>query len=864
MTLKGFTFYYKAGIKGCIRLSKKQILKIPVIFLCLTLEEHHFMLKRFFALLSVSLITFSVFAQRPGVGTSGSALPAEGIISGQIIDSYSGKPMEYANIVLFSQRDSSMVTGTVTLTDGSFSLTQVPYGRFYMIANFIGFNKLTINDIRITPTNKTLDLGQIRLDPASESLEAVEVTAEREHIEFQIDKRVVNVTQDIMAQGGTAVTALENTPSVQVDIEGNVSLRGSSSFTVLVDGRPSVLGGSDALQQIPASNIERIEIITNPSAKYDPDGVAGIINVILKQRKSEGVNGIINLSAGTGDKYSTDFLLNLRTGKFNIFGGANYRDHTFDGERESLQETYQNDTTRYVESIGDRGMIRGGYSVRGGFDYLMSDKTTLSLSGELGKFEFERTLTANQSDYTNPASYFDYLKTTSTSDRENNYNRITFNAQHKFNDAGHQIDAMIFFSQNDGTSHNDQKEYHTDENWIINDPDPYFIRTNEPGDSRDWRVKIDYTHPFSETAKFEAGYQGRIDRTNDIYQFTEYDFLTKEWIENPFYSNEMDFSEDIHSAYALYSNSFKKLGYQLGLRGEYNYREIQNIKAQEPSLIDRFDLFPTVHLSHTFENKDQILASYTRRVDRPRGWSLDPFIMYIDAFSRRQGNPNLKPEFTDSYELAYQKRALGSLFSLEGYYRVTTDKISRIRSLQNDGTFLYTFDNINKDYSLGGELMINTSPVKWLDLNLSGNLFHYRIEGEISDSEVDRESLNWNGRLNMIVKLPKDFRIQLNGRYQGPTVTAQGESKGFLMSSMALRKEFFNRQMSASLSVQDIFGTAKWENTSSGPGFYSYDLSTHESQVVMLNLSYRINNYKRDRNSEINGNEEMDMEGEDF
>jgi outer membrane cobalamin receptor len=821
------------------------------------------MQKSFVAVLLALLITITAHSQRPGGGQGMAGMPAEGVIRGVIIDSYSGKPMEYANVVLFSYRDSSMVSGSVTDLEGAFILRQVPYGRFYLVANFIGFNKLTLEEIRITPNNKAINLGEMKLDPAAESLEAIEVVAEREHIEFQIDKRVVNVSQDVMAQGGTAVTALENTPSVQVDIEGNVSLRGSTSFTVLVDGRPSVLTGSDALQQIPASNIDRIEIITNPSARYDPDGVAGIINVILKQQKKQGVNGIVNLSVGTKDKYSADFLLNYRTGKVNIFGGMDYRDHNSGGGRESRQEMF-GDTTRFLNSFGDREMVRGGYSFRAGADFYMTDQTTISFNGQLGKFEFQRSLTANQSDFTDPATQTDYRRTFSVASRESDYYRLTLNFQHNIDELGQKIEAMAYYSQSDGLSYNDQREYETDVNWIVDDFVPYRIRTDETGDDSEVRFKVDYTKPFIDNGKFEAGYQGRIDTDIEDYRFTTWDVNSDEWIEDSEFSNSMDFHRSIHSIYGMYAGKYRNFGYQFGLRGEYTYREISNKLSDEPSIIDRMDYFPTAHVSHTFENKDQLQASYTRRINRPRGWSLDPFTMYIDAFSRRQGNPNLKPEYTDSYEMAYQKRIWNSLISLEGYYRVTTDLITRIRTLESDDIFLYTFANVNNDYSLGSELMINTTPIKWLELNLSGNLFHYRIEGSVSDAEVDTESVNWNGRLNAIIRLPADFRLQANGMYNGPSVTPQGERKGFVTTNIALRKDFFNRQLSVTASIRDVLKTAKWEHVSSGPGFTSWDIFNRETQVVMINISYRINNYTRKHTpGDVNGGE-MEMGGDDL
>jgi outer membrane receptor protein involved in Fe transport len=816
---------------------------------------------------SILLLTFLVFfitgsAQRPGSGY-GVGMPAEGIIAGTILEYQTNNPMGYANVVIFSERDSSMVTGTVTNMDGTFKMEKVPNGKFYLVSNFIGFRREIVSGISINPKKLVFDAGVIHLHSATENLEAVEIVAQQEHIEYQIDRKVVNVSQDLMAQGGTAVTALENTPSVQVDIDGNVSLRGSGSFTVLVDGRPSVLQGSDALQQIPSANIDRIEIITNPSAKFDPDGVAGIINVILKEKKQNGLSGIVNLSAGTGDKYSGDFLLNYRTGKFNIVGGMDFRDYNSTGGRESRQETMLNDTTRFLTSIGDRNFVRGGYSFRFGSDYFLNDKTTFSLLGEAGLFEFERTLTSKQSDFTSPSSYEDFLKTISIMNMEREYYRVTFNVQHKFDDLGHQLEAMAYYSVSDGISYNDQQEQEADKEWNIINNDFFKIRTNETSLDNEIRLKVDYTKPVGENGKFEAGYQSRFETDEEDYRFTTYDYDAQSWIEDSLFSNDMNFRRDVHSVYGMFSDVFRGIGYQVGLRGEYTYRKITNRRSEEPSLIDRWDLFPTLHFSYTFENSDQVLASYTKRIDRPRGWSLDPFTMYIDSYSRRKGNPTLKPEYTDSYELAYQKRLWGALIALEGYYRVTTDRITRIRTLENDGIFLYTFENINNDYSLGSELMVNFTPEKWLDLSISGNLFHYRIEGNVEDNDVDTESLNWNGNLNATFMLPKDFRVQANGRYNGPSVTPQGESKGFFMSSLAVRKDFFNRQFSVSASIRDIFGTAKWESISSGSGFTSTDIFQRESQVVMINLTYILNNYKRQRTN-MNGNGDMEMDGGDI
>jgi len=265
-------------------------------------------------------------------------------------------------------------------------------------------------------------------------------------------------------------------------------------------------------------------------------------------------------------------------------------------------------------------------------------------------------------------------------------------------------------------------------------------------------------------------------------------------------------------------------------------------------------------ISKSFENKDQLMGSYTRRIDRPRGWYLDPFITYMDQFNYRQGNPNLEPEYTDSYEISYIKRISASMISLEGYYRVTNNKITRIRTLQEDGSFLHTYDNINNDYSIGGELMLRTDPTDWLNLTVSGNLYHYRIDGAIADQEIDTESLNWNARLNAILKLPKDFRVQLSGMFNGPTVRAQGEREGFFMTNAAVKKDFFDKHLSLTASVRDIFATAKYEFTSTGESFYTYDYFDREAPIFSLAVSWQINNYKRQMEKNGNGEGGMDMD----
>lgn len=812
------------------------------------------------------IITLQVFPQIPGQGGGNyntSNMPKEGIITGLVSESISHDPMEFVNVVLFRVRDSAMVTGTITDATGKFTLKELPYGKFYLSINFIGYEKKLINDISLNPQNTMVDLGKINLDLAAENLEGVEIVGDKQRVVYQIDKKIVNVSQDIQSAGGTAVDVLENVPSVRVDIEGNVSLRGSSSFTVLIDGRPTVLESSDALQQLPANTIDHIEIITNPSVKYDPDGTAGIINVVMKKQTQKGFNGIVNASAGTKGKYSSDILLNYRIGKFNIFGGGDWRDMQFTNERTSENETYYIDTTNYRYTFSEGKMTRDSYGLKGGLDYYMTDNSLISFSGRYGSHGGGRSSLSKLHVYDIPGEEEgdEYSISDNVSDRGEDFYELNLNFQQKFNNKGHQLDVMAYYSEQWGDDWEEQKESAADSLWNVENDFYSYIRSDETSQSHEIVVKADYVLPLDKKGKVEAGYQSKFDFENEDYIFNDYDTITNEWIENDIYSNEFDFTRNIHSIYGIYSNQWKGFGYQLGLRGEYTYRNIQNKSSEDPSIVKRADPFPSAHISWQFDDKNQFMLSYSRRVDRVRGWYLDPFVSYMDPYNVRAGNPDLEDEFIDSYDLGYQRKFDGSYISLESYYRVTKNKISRIRILQDDGVMLNTFQNMNNDYSLGAELSSNVEVEKWLNIFASVDFYQYWLKGEIEGETVDQESFNWNARINANMKFKHDIRVQLSGNYQGPSVTAQGRTEGFFMSSLSARKDFFQRKLSITLSARDLLRTAKRELTTTGEGFYSYDYMKRESPVVMLSLSFRINDYKKTENREQNGENGND---EDF
>ncbi len=785
-------------------------------------------------------------------------------ISGIIIDEATQSPLEFANVAVYSESDSSLISGGITNEKGRFEITGTGYGAFYLEANFIGYEKSDVKNIVIEQGNSVVDVGRIAVRPSSVEIGDVNVVADKAQVEFKLDKKVVNVSQVISAIGGTAVDVLENTPSVQVDIEGNVSVRGSSNFTVLIDGRPTVLDGSDALRQIPSSALESIEIITNPSAKYEPDGMAGIINLVTKKNSLNGFSGIVNGSVGTRDKYRGDITLNYRTEKFKFTVGADWRDETRYGSMSSRRETMENDTTSFLYIDGSRNYTRSGHNFKSGIDWYLTDNSTLSLSGELGKSKSFRSGNGQTRRFTSPQSTRLFSVTEEVSDRFNDFYETNLNFQHNFNNDGHKIEAMAYYSKEEGSDAEKESEIVADENFLKTDEFIERVSAVETDDEKEFRFKLDYTFPFSETGRIEAGALSRLNREKEGLSFKIFDPETNSWEINEKFTSVTDFLRDIHAVYATYSNAFGNFEYMAGLRGELTIREIGNTNQDSLSQLNRFDLFPTFHSSYKLGKNNEIMASYSRRINRPGGRELDPNPNYYNRYTIRIGNPNLEPEYTNSYELGVLRRFGRSYISLDGFHRVTNNKIDRYQTFE-DGIFYLRADNFHKDYATGGELTGNVNITDWLLVNASASIYNYRLTGEINGNSVDRESTNWNSRMNTTLKFSDNSRLQVNGFYRGPSVSVQGESKAFFYSNVSYRHEFFNRKLSATLSVRDPLGTARFERESYGPDFNSWFQWKREPRVFMLTLSYRINNFKSDSRNGNNGGEGgIDMDGGEF
>ena len=780
----------------------------------------------------------------PNTTPSNTSVPAtkKFVVKGRVVEALTATPMGYANVAIFSAADSTVAGGIMTADNGSFEIKNLLPGKYYLSVNFIGYAKKTL-PLQIASTKPITDIGTIKLITTDQKIDEVEVVAEKQRVEFKIDRRVVNVSQNIVATGGTAVEVLENTPSVQTDFEGNVTLRGSSNFTVLIDGRPSVVKGSDALRQLPAAGIDKIEIITNPSAKYDPDGDSGIINVVMKRNQKDSFSGLVNMTAGIRDKYRGDANFTYRTKKWNFMLGADFSDMTNLGTRNMLQKITTGDTITNRQTIADGTNYHKGHNIKGGIDYMLSSATTIGIVGTIGTMDHGDANFGHQTTSYNLGIPSSYVFEDNSSSRSNKYWSGNLNFMHKFNNKGHELQGLFYFSGENGDDISNQINYNTDSNWKSINTNPYKYRSNESPDENDYRLKLDYVLPINEKDRLEVGYQGRLEKTKENFVFEEYDYLTENWINNLKYSSRVNFSQDIHALYGTFSHSNNSFSYQIGLRTEYTNRNLFSERANKTYTFNRFDFFPTLHLSQKFAKEYELQASYSRRLNRPEGFMLEPFPTFMDPYNIRIGNPDLTPEYAGSYELTLLKHINTSFISLEGYYRHTQDLMTRIQTLGTDGIMYHTMANMNNDYSLGSELMINYEVKPGIRLVASGTLYNYWLKGEVDGLNVDQQSTNFDGKLNFDVKLAKNTRMQLMGIYRGPTVSAQGQRDGMYFANASVKQEFFNNKLAATLQVQDIFGTMKFSGTSYGSNFENRFIYKRESQIVQLTLSYKINNF---------------------
>lgn len=811
-------------------------------------------------------------------------------IKGKIVDAETKQPLEYATVSFYSYAQKKVVDGIITNTNGEFSI-KVAQDIYDIKIEYISYKTITIKNKEI---NQNLNLGTLQLELNFESLNAVEIVAERTTVEIKLDKKIYNIGKDLTTAGGTVSDALNNVPSVSVDIDGAISLRGNESVRILINGKPSALAGfgdSNVLSQLPAEAIERVEVITSPSARYDAEGTAGILNIILRQKETLGFNGSLNATVGNPDNFGINVNINYRTEKFNLFSNLGFR--YFNAPRNSFDDTEYFDrlvngatiTPEFERIIEDEQVERLNRNYNGnlGLEYFLSDKT--SVTGSLFyRYGEDADLSKNNSERFNNNSVVERTLRQERQEEDGGNYQLALNYITRFDKNGHELTADIQFENGS----EDQFTFF-DEDYIITNqtnPDPFqreqvFVNQKE----KEYLFQTDYVLPIGKNSRFEAGYRGNFNNEVSDYLLEQEDIVTNTFFVNDTISNVFDYSQNINAFYTQYGTKFGQFSFLLGLRLE-NTQLKGNIDSRltDAELEEAFGfpidtdfnnnflgLFPTLNVIYNLsgtedDSEESITLGYNRRVNRPRGFFLNPFPSRSSRTNVFQGNPNLNPAFASAFDIGYLKRWDKLTLTTSVYYQYETDSFERIQENTGQQTtdgidIIRTIPvNLSTNKRTGGEFGILYNPEKWLRLNTSFNIFKFETEGEFNGVSYAANNTSWFARFSGKVTLPHKIDWQTNAFYRGARQNAQSKDKGIFSLDLAFSKEFFNDNATISLNVRDLFNSRKRRSTTTTDFFSSFNESQRRQRQVNLSLIYRFNQQKQRQRRQNNDDDDLDFD----
>lgn len=819
------------------------------------------MYKKLLTIIFLLILSSPIFAQRQGGGDT----PFE--IKGQLIDESTQQPLEFATISLLNAADSALVDGTITDITGIFSLKPKP-GKYILKLQFISYGDV-FKTVNISRENRTVDIGKVVMSPDTETLQEVVVTGAKDQMQLELDKRVFNVAENLNNIGANAADILEQLPSVAVDVEGNVSLRGSQNVRILVNGKPSGLVGinsQDGLRQLQGDLVERIEVVTNPSARYDAEGSAGIINIILKKEQKKGFNGAFTTNLGWPANYGFTGNANYRSGGLNLFGsyGVNYRENPGGGYTD--RKSVFNDTTTYTYIDNER--VRSGLShnFRFGADFYLNDNNILTASAVVRISDEENTTDLQ---YLDRDVNFDVIGNTLRQDIEeeddNNF-EYELNYTRTFKEEGHELTAQLQYRDNDETEASTIGQADLAQNESLSE---YQRSINIQGD-QNILAQVDYVYPMSDGKKFEAGYRGTLREISSDYSVLEIndqgEFVPIEQIfEDLNFSNEFIYNEDVHAGYAIFENKMTKWGYQLGLRMEQTYITTFQREGNLTDEKDYLNAFPSAFVSYNLSKIRTIQASYSRRLSRPRFWYLNPFSSFSDPRNIRRGNTDLNPEYTDSYELGILNNLKKASIYVGGYYRYTSgviDRISVAGEFAGQPSTISTPYNIGVEDAFGIEGNFSIDPTEWFNINGNANFYRAITEGSFEGQALERDAVTANFRLNTRAKVGK-MNFQVSGNYRAPQNTVQGKRRSMYSIDLGANLDVFKGKGTLNLSVSDLFNTRKYRGDLVTETLVESSEFQWRSRQARLSFTYRINQ-KKERGGKRGEDGDYDGGGEEF
>ena len=792
-----------------------------------------------------------------GWGSALGAWAQTGAVRGRLLETGTGQPVSFANVVLLRGPDSTFVAGAQADAVGAFVVEKVPAGQYLLRATAVGYRQGQ-RAVTLTAAAPVLDLGTLRLRPATTKLAEVLVTAERPVVSGGLDKKVIDVSKDLTVTGGTAIDALQNVPSVVVDQNGAVSIRGSSGVTIFIDGKPT----TTTLEQIPASSIQLVEVITNPSARYDASGAGGILNIILKKERRDGLNGQASATAGTGSKYNAALSLNYRRGKLNLFGSYDFRQDRRGFTAGLNQTTTARDTTLRLTQTRTGVSSRTSHALRLGLEYALTPEQTLTLAVQPRLYPRRETelLDSRQLNETDggqpvPAGTSQRDNTTTgtfrTADVTLDYRR-TWAEQEGRELTASAVYTPLFYA-NDVAS----VIRYPLENTLVTQQQRTVNRTTQG------TAQIDYVHPLGEHRRFEAGLRSSARRYDVDYRLSRQPAL-------PFDpSNHFIYEQYVQAAYGIFADRRGKLSYQLGLRAEQTDLNGNQVATREQFRQQYVNLFPSATLAYELPHEQRVQLSYSKRIERPDAEDLNPFTDRSDQFNLSTGNPQLLPEYVHAVELGAERDfGKGRSLSATTFYRLETNTAQGFRQVLTDsltGNLVTstTRQNLGRETSVGLELVGAAPLTAFWKLNANASTFRRLIRGSAGGEAINTSSQVYTARLNNVFTLGKRLDAQLAFNYRSPINTAQGQRGPRYNVDVAARYGLFGDRGTLTLRVADVFNTLRYDNTSSGPDFSTDSRYKRESRIAYLGFAYRFGNNQPGRSKDRKEADDADSGGFD-
>jgi hypothetical protein len=824
----------------------------------LLFTHYLFIIKKIILILSLFVITFSVQSQ-PTVINTGNVSSTFCKISGIVLDSKTLSPLE-ADVRLFLSEDTVILTGTKCDSAGKFIFDSLLQGSYKIEISFIGYKYYIITGIYVDENSPVKELDTIKLKEQTLTTEEITVEEEKPLLEFQGDKKIFNVEKNVLDKGGTALDILKKVPLIDVDINDNVTLRGSSNVLILINDRPNKFIN---LKQLPGESIKSVEIITNPPAKYSSEGVTGIINIVLKKDEIIGYNGYFYSSIGLRDKYWSGVNLNLKMKKLSLFSGvygALYNYNTSDWSSSSYY--YKPPVSSYQNGGWTSSKYRYLYPYLAA-EYEMTANHIIGAESYLSNSPWHNTNQAS-SLYLDSMNNFSTLYYTNGVN-EGNWKNISASIYYngKIDTNGREASGNINYS----SSMNDYsmeliKQYYGSNLVPLNNT-PLNQRDSTNYKSQEFDIQGDYTHPLNKNTSLETGYKGIIRINDNSYNSDTLNYNINGYVQNINVSNQFKLTEDIQAVYGMFSRRIKNFSIRLGLRVEYTHTKGELLSGTESFVKKYTNLFPTINLSQRIGNEQQIMLSYSRRITRPMIYRLNPFKISYDPKFVYMGNPDLNPEFTDSYDLSYLFFLNAFSITPMAFFRQSHDIISSYKYLEDSNVTVTTYRNAAGSKSYGLDFMVNSRSVKWLYLNGTLSIYKTVFDKDVISDYAPEEGVLWRANVRATIMLGKLLTIEIYYNYTGKRINAQGITPVSQNLDISISRKLFDEKATVTLSASDVFNTYTWGQEVYADGYQSTYRANWGSRNVFLNFSYMFGNtkeqYQKKKKVKKNENEGNDV-----